>query len=37
MSKKSNFEAKILYSVKPVVERLIPFLIIATSFVWLWR
>lgn len=34
MYKKYNFQAKIL---SPLAERLLPFLIIATAFVWLWK
>jgi len=34
MYKKSNFKAK---SLSPILERLTPLLIIAATFVWLWK
>jgi len=34
MYKKYNFESK---NLSPVLEKLTPFLIIAATFIWLWK
>lgn len=34
MDKKYKIEAK---SLSPILEKLTPFLILATTFIWLWK
>jgi len=37
MYKKYNFEPKTLSPLSIILERLTPLLILAATFVWLWR
>lgn len=37
MYKKYNFEPKNLSPLKTALEKLTPLLIIAATFIWLWR